>query len=124
MENQPFRVNDAIRGHLQFQSAGCGNRHLVVRKGRCYACNRHVFSHECQGDYTKPCGDLATDSPDERGYIPEQNCYRNLKASEHGYKGRDIVACAACANDGAHYRLMISRAIATKQWIPVDEVTL
>ena len=91
-----------------FQSFGCGQVHVIHFAGTCESCGRSVYSHGCQG--AKPCGDLVTDSPDPRGIIPAEHCLNLYRASEYDLKGRDLITCAACADDGDRYRAIIAQA--------------
>jgi len=101
-----------------FQSFGCGQTHLIEFVGTCESCGRSVYSHGCQG--AKPCGDLITDSPDPRGAIPAEHCMNLYHAREYGMTGRDVLTCAACADDGGLYRATISKATSTGVWKVVE----
>jgi hypothetical protein len=97
-----------------FQSFGCGQTHVIKFIGTCESCSRSVYSHGCQG--AKLCGDLVTDSPDPRGIIPAEHCLNLYRASEYSLKGRDLVTCAACADDGDSYRAIMAQAKHSGTW--------
>ena len=97
-----------------FQSFGCGQTHVIRYAGTCESCGRSVYSHGCRGG--KPCGDALEASPDPRGIIPAEHCLNTYHASEYGLKGRNLVACAACADDGDHYRALMAQAKHKGTW--------
>lgn len=97
-----------------FQSMGCGQEHTVKYMGNCECCGRSVYSHGCNG--LVPCGDVIQDSPDPRGVIPPQHCMNLYHAREYGMVGRDVITCAACADNGDRYRGIIAAAKFTGTW--------
>ena len=97
-----------------FQSFGCGQTHTIKFMGTCESCGHSVYSHGCAG--ARPCGDTVTNSPDPRGIIPPQHCMNLYHASEYGMVGRDVVTCAACADDGNKYRSIMAAAKNTGLW--------
>jgi hypothetical protein len=98
-----------------YQSAGCGQVHNIEFMGACECCGRSVYSHGCQG--AKPCGDLVADSPDPRGVIPSQHCMNLYHASEYGLKGRDLITCYGCSQNGDKYRSIVAKAKSAGIWI-------
>jgi len=94
---------------------GCGQTHGIVYVGACESCGRSVYSQGCIGKNN--CGDSAKDSPDPRGVIPAEHCMNLYHASEYGLKGRDLMTCAACADDGDRYRAIIAQAKHSGIWI-------
>jgi hypothetical protein len=102
-----------------FKSPGCGQVHVIKYAGTCESCGRSVYSHGCSG--AKHCGDKATDSPDPRGIIPSAHCLNLYHAREYGLKGRDVVTCYDCAQDGDKYRGIIAAAKSTGTWKPAEQ---
>jgi hypothetical protein len=99
-----------------FQSFGCGQVHVIRFMGTCEACNRSVYSHGCQG--AKPCGDTVASSPDPRGIIPPEHCMNLYHANEYGMKGRDLITCYSCSEDGDRYRAIMAKTKAAGTWAP------
>jgi hypothetical protein len=97
-----------------FQSFGCGQAHVIRYAGNCESCGRSVYSHGCQG--ARPCRDVVEASPDPRGIIPAEHCLNLYHASEYGLKGRDLVTCATCADDGDRYRALMTQAKHKGTW--------
>lgn len=97
-----------------YQSAGCGQTHVIKFTGNCESCGRSVYSHGCIG--AKPCGDLTTDSPDPRGIIPAAHCLYLYHAREYDLVGRDLVTCYDCSQDGDRYRVIMAQAEASGVW--------
>lgn len=108
------RLNWCTKADQFFQSFGCGQVHVIKFMGTCESCGRSVYSHGCAGE--RPCGDVVEDSPDPRGIIPPEHCMNLYHATEYGYTGRDIVTCAACAEDGNKYRSIIATTKSTGTW--------
>jgi hypothetical protein len=101
-----------------FQSFGCGQTHVIKFMGTCEGCGRSVYSHECAGAH--PCGDQIEDSPDHRGMIPAEHCMNLYHAREYNLTGRDLLTCAACADDGNKYRAIIATAKSSGTWQPLS----
>lgn len=97
-----------------YQSAGCGQTHIIKFMGTCEGCGRSVYSHGCAG--SQPCGDVMEGSPDPRGAIPPAHCMNLYHASEYGLTGRDIVTCYDCSQNGDKYRGIIAAAESTGTW--------
>ncbi len=107
-------MNWRTKKNQSFQSAGCGQAHIVKFMGTCEGCGRNVYSHGCNG--LVPCGDVIQDSPDPRGVIPPQHCMNLYHALDYGMVGRDAVTCYACAEDGDKYRAIIAAMKSTGYW--------
>lgn len=97
-----------------FQSFGCGQTHTIKFMGACESCNRSVYSHGCIG--AKPCSDRIESPPDPRGIIPVEHCYYVYQAEEYNLKGRDVVVCYDCSQDGDKYHAVIARAKSSGAW--------
>ena len=69
------------------------------------------------GAGAQPCGDTVDASPDPRGIIPAEHCLNLYHASEYGLKGRDLITCATCADDGDKYRAIMAKAKASGTWV-------
>ena len=98
-----------------FQSLGCGQVHVIHFMGACEACGRSVYSHSCAGQ--RLCDDRVEDSPDPRGIIPPGHCMNLYHASEYDMTGRDVMTCAACADDGDRYRAIMAKTKAAGIWL-------
>lgn len=98
-----------------YQSAGCGQTHIIKFMGICEGCGHSVYSHGCAG--SQPCGDVVECSPDPRGAIPPAHCMNLYRASEYGLTGRNIVTCYDCSQNGDKYRGIIAAAKSTGTWI-------
>ncbi|MGO8792904.1 MAG: hypothetical protein ACLQVL_36715 [Terriglobia bacterium] len=103
-----------------FQSFGCGQTHTIKYMGTCESCGRSVYSHGCAGE--RHCGDQVADSPDPRGIIPPQHCMNRYHAKEYGMTGRDVLTCAACADDGDRYRAIIAQSKSKGIWIALNVI--
>jgi hypothetical protein len=108
------RLSWRTRQDQFFQSAGCGQTHVIHFAGNCESCGRSVYSHGCAG--ARPCGDVIEASPDPRGVIPAEHCLKLYHANEYGLKGRDLITCATCADDGDHYRALMAQAKHKGTW--------
>jgi len=108
------RLSWRTRKDQFYQSFGCGQTHGIVYIGACESCGRSVYSQGCIG--ANRCGDSAMDSPDPRGVIPAEHCMNLYRAQEYSLKGRDLVTCATCADDGDRYRAIIARAKSKGIW--------
>ena len=114
MANLTKRLSWRTKETQFYQSFGCGQTHAIKFMGKCECCGRSVYSHGCNGVWH--CGDVVTDSPDPRGVIPGRHCMNLYHAKEYGMIGRDVVTCAACADDGDKYRTIIAAAKSTGTW--------
>ena len=101
-----------------FQSFGCGQTHVIKFMGTCEGCGRSVYSHGCAG--ARPCGDVLEDSPDPRGVTPAEHCMNLYHAREYNLAGRDLLTCAACADDGDKYQAIIAAAKSAGTWKPLS----
>jgi hypothetical protein len=114
MANLTKRFSWRTKQEQFYQSFGCGQTHTIRYMGNCECCGRSVYSHGCIG--VNPCGDEVEDSPDARGVIPVGHCMNLYHAREYGMRGRDIVTCAECADNGDKYRGLIVAAKSMGTW--------
>lgn len=112
------RLSWRTKKDQSYQSFGCGQTHTIKFMGTCESCGRSVYSHGCAGD--RPCGDKVEDTPDPRGVIPMPHCMNLYHAWESGMTGRDLMTCAACAEDGDKYRSIMNAAKTTGTWKEVS----
>src|SRR5665213_128961 len=101
-----------------YQSAGCGQAHVIRFMGTCEGCGRSVYSHGCVGEH--PCQDRVQSPPDPRGIIPIEHCFYVYEAEEYRLAGRDVIACYDCSQDGEKYRRIIAAAKTTGTWKEVE----
>jgi hypothetical protein len=113
------RLSWRTKAHQFYQSAGCGQIHVIEFMGLCEGCGRSVYSHGCIG--ARPCGDKVESSPDPRGIIPPQHCMNLYHAREYNKVGRDLVTCYDCADNGDKYRRIIDAANTTGTWKPAEQ---
>ena len=113
------RLSWRTKKDQSFQSMGCGQTHTIKYMGACESCGRSVYSHGCAG--ARPCHDTVNSDPDPRGAIPPEHCIYRYEAEEYDMKGRDIVVCYRCSENGDKYRAIIAAAKSNGTWTPAEQ---
>jgi hypothetical protein len=119
METITKRLSWRTKKDQFYQSMGCGSTHIIKYMGTCECCGRSVYSQGCIG--VRTCHDTIESSPDPRGIIPPEHCINRYEAEEYRMRGRDIITCYRCSEDGDKYRGIIAAAKSTGTWKETTE---
>ncbi len=106
-------VDYRVTSHRQEFKDAIGEQHQAVYMGKCIICGRNVYGATDWHNDTQAYGEHVYD-PDPRGTIDYLHSAKTLEAWEYGKIGRDVLMCAADADDSDKYNWALLMGL--KQW--------